>query len=73
MMANCFKCNQRIESAAAPDDRWETPGYASLFRGGFSYGSTLYDAVADGVHVEIIVCDDCLREAKGTTRMREVK
>ena len=73
-MPKCFKCCKIIESAG-PDDAdetiWQMPDGVH-FSGGFNYGSSLYDAGVDGIHVEIIICDKCIEWAQNTERMREV-
>lgn len=43
---------------------WEAPSGGVLFDGGDNFGSTLYDSLMDGIHVMLIVCDDCLKERK---------
>ena len=81
-MPKCFKCDKPIEAAwgcDTPEEEekhaWQGPGGATLFEGGFTFGSALYDAPIDGVYVEIIVCDECLKQAKqrGEEVMREIK
>ena len=81
-MPRCFKCDKAIEAAWVPvtpdqeeGDAWKGPGGATLFEGGFTFGSALYDAPVDGVYVEVIICDECLKQAKlrGEEVMREIK
>jgi hypothetical protein len=43
-------------------DTWEMPDNAVHFRGGGSYGSRRYDTLMDGITVELIVCDACLKK-----------
>jgi hypothetical protein len=73
-MAKCFKCDSEIKAAWKsdnPDEVWECP-CGVHFEGGWNFGSSLYDAMMDGIHVEIIICDDCIQVAQGTDKMREV-
>lgn len=73
-MPNCFKCDTEIKSAVIESDEktiWEMPAGVH-FTGGWNFGSTIYDAFADGIQVELIICDPCLKEAKNTNRIREV-
>lgn len=49
-------------------ETWEYPGGATLFQGGWTFGSSLYDAELDGISVEIIVCDECLTKYKANIR-----
>jgi hypothetical protein len=65
----CFKCERDIEGAGLA--AWETPG-GVLFEGGWNYGSTLYDAAWDGLYAQVVICDDCVKAARGTRRLREV-
>ena len=83
-MPKCFKCEKEIECAyillppadsseSIPhtnDDTWNAPAGAVSFEGGHNFGSTIYDALIDGITVEIIVCDDCLKAA-GDDRKKE--
>jgi hypothetical protein len=74
-MVRCFKCEKEIKAAVVSDDdkdTWEMPDGVH-FSGGWNFGSSLYDAMMDGLHVEIVVCDDCIKAAQGTDRMREVQ
>lgn len=60
----CFKCEKEMESAVVNGDPWEMPSGGVQFEGGWNFGSSLYDAMfGDGIHVEIVVCDECLRTA----------
>lgn len=76
-MVKCFKCEAEIRSAAGPDNKdddrwtWDMPT-GVLFDGGSNFGSTLYDSLFDGKYVQIVVCDDCVKAAQGTERLREV-
>jgi len=38
------------------------PDNAVIFTGGTNFGSTVVDALVDGIEFEIIICDDCLKE-----------
>ena len=57
---------------------WEMPAGAVSFDGGWNFGSQLYDAATvepDGsrVHVQLVVCDACLRDAVSRGLAREVR
>ncbi len=79
MNCQCFKCEKAMEPAcdATPipphpkGTAWDYPLNGILFEGGYNFGSRLYDAMMDGVYVEVIICDECMRSAQGTDRMRE--
>jgi hypothetical protein len=71
----CFKCEKEIRPACEPrseNDIWKSP-CAVLLQGGSNFGSTLYDSFVDGIAVQVIICDDCIKTAQGTDRLREVK
>ncbi len=72
MTVRCFKCDGPVKPAANGADAWECP-QGVHFEGGWNFGSSLYDAMVDGVSVELVICDPCLKEARGTPRLREVK
>lgn len=75
-MAKCFKCEKTIICAVVSDvvdDVWSMPCNAVHFHGGSNFGSSIYDSMADGIAVEILVCDECLTAAKNTDKLREVK
>lgn len=72
MSCKCFKCEKDMQEAG-PYDAWEMPLGGVLFEGGWNYGSSLYDALADGIHVEVVICDDCLETAKKQGRTREMR
>lgn len=69
----CFKCEKELVSAVVDGDPWEFPSGGVLFAGGWNFGSELYDAMIDGIYVDIAICDDCLKVAKGDDRMREMR
>lgn len=57
----CFKCEKPIECSAP---QWDMPGGAVVFDGGDNFGSTIYDAMQDGIMVRLLICDDCLEKHK---------
>lgn len=69
----CFKCEEDMGCAVTDGDPWEMPCDGVQFEGGFNFGSSLYDAMMDGIYVEVVICDDCLKAAQGTDRIREMK
>lgn len=71
-VVSCFKCENKINSAISNITSWDAP-QGVHFTGGWNFGSSLYDAMLDGVHAEIVICDGCLSKAKGTDRLRDVK
>ncbi len=75
-MAKCFKCSKKIGCAVKSrkvNDIWMMPCDAVLFEGGSTFGSAIYDSMVNGIYVEILICDGCLKKAKGTDRLRERK
>ncbi len=77
-MTKCFKCEKEIGAAYIqeepdPSTSWEAPCGGVSFEGGWNFGSALYDAMMDGIYVEVVICDDCLAAAKGSDRMREMQ
>ncbi len=72
-MVRCFKCKKIIKSAIINSDIWEMPLNAVVFRGGYNYGSSVYDSLVDGIQVEVIICDDCLRKNKNKSLIRNIK
>jgi hypothetical protein len=74
-MPNCFKCEKNIVSAVVSDkeiDIWQMPCDAVLLDGGSTFGSSIYDSMVDGIGILIIICDECLKAAKGTGRLKEI-
>lgn len=66
----CFHCETIIERAG-PDSFsvWEIPSGAVVFHDGGNYGSSLYDsACPGGTHVDVLICDDCLKDRKSLVR-----
>jgi hypothetical protein len=74
-MIRCFKCEQPIKAAvvrANEEMMWTCPAGVQ-FCGGWNFGSSLYDAMLPGnPHVEIVICDKCIKKAQGSERIREV-
>ncbi len=70
MKCSCFKCGKSMSSGyltlsnAVEQENysWEAPFDGVSFRGGWNI---------DGLYVEVVICDDCLRAAKGTDRLTE--
>jgi hypothetical protein len=75
-MPKCFKCERAMDSALAKKTTgniWDCPGSGVNFTGGGSYGSGLYDRLIDGVYVQLLVCDGCLKKHKKLLRIRKDK
>lgn len=80
----CIRCGEPIQPAVFPGPgetehavAWECPADAVLFDGGWSFGSTLYDAMmaddnGNHVYVQVVVCDPCIKSAvhRGLARER---
>ena len=67
MRPKCFKCEKDIKAAVRNpeyNDYWEMPSKAIDLCGGYNYGSSLYDAMMDGVTIQVVICDDCLKKNK---------
>ncbi len=71
-MTKCFKCEKELKCAVMGGDVWNAPIGAVCLEGGYNFGSAIYDALMDGMTVEIMVCDDCLKAA-GDDRKKEHK
>lgn len=75
---HCFKCDKEIlpfgwgTEEEMAKEVWEVP-CGVLFEGGWNSGSSLYDAGFDGIYVKIVVCDECVAEAKGSSRLKEFR
>jgi hypothetical protein len=61
-----------MQAACVNSDPWEMPSGGVHFEGGWNFGSALYDAMMDGIHVEVVVCDECLKVASSVMK-REMK
>jgi hypothetical protein len=75
-MAKCFKCETAIEGCFESKEEkfvWEVPHNAVAFEGGSNFGSSIYDSFTDGISVQVVICDECLKAAKGTDKLREIK
>lgn len=55
-MINCFKCEKSLEDIGDIQ-----PMYGVAFVTYGHYGSTYFDPM-DGTSIEIVICDDCLKE-----------
>ena len=65
----CIRCDRPMNPACkiADDEKekfamyaWMLPSGGVTLRGGSNYGSTVYDAMIDGVGLEVILCDECI-------------
>jgi hypothetical protein len=63
-MCKCFKCQKDITSAISDTSPWDAPNGGVVLSGGNNYGSTLYDSLVDGISIEVVICDECLKIAK---------
>ena len=66
----CFKCEKPILSAVrseSAEDFWDCP-QGVVLSGGGNFGSRLYDGWMDGIYIEIVICDDCLKANKKLIR-----
>ena len=64
----CFRCRKLVLPVIPGGSPWDCPAGAVRLRGGNACGSALYDAAGDGVEVELLVCDACLRAHERLTR-----
>lgn len=71
----CFKCGKVIESSykTSEIDGWDAPAGGVHFEGGWNYGSSIYDAMLDGIHAELVICDECLVFGKGAGTVRDMR
>ena len=74
----CLVCARPIKAAMSDCEPWDAPAGAVSFDGGWSFGSTIYDALmveADGksTFITLVVCDDCLRLAVRRGAVIEVR
>lgn len=60
----CFKCFKKLESAM-PGFMYNQPSDAVRFIATGHYGSTVFDPMHGGIHLEINICDECMKEHKG--------
>ena len=70
-MPKCFKCENEVLCSFHDEDEqriWEMPSSASLFEGGATFGSAVYDSMTGGPGVEVLICDECLKEHKHLLR-----
>jgi hypothetical protein len=63
-MCKCFKCQKDITASMPTISPWEAPDGGVVLSGGNNYGSTIYDSLVDGISVEVVICDECLKTAK---------
>jgi hypothetical protein len=52
---------------------WDCPAEGLNFTGGGSFGSRLYDRLMDGIYVQLLICDNCLKKHKKLLRIRKDK
>ena len=78
--ARCICCERLIEPACKTDSEeeyiemsWEMPSDAVSMDGGANFGSTLYDSMMDGIGIEMVICDECIKKAKEKGFIRETK
>jgi len=72
----CFKCEKTIRGVCFDNKAekvWIMPDEALVFHGGGSFGSRIYDALINGIFVDILICDDCLRKHRELLRERKTK
>jgi hypothetical protein len=69
--AKCFKCEKEMSTAMSGGDEetWVWP-VGVVLTGGDNFGSSIYDAAMDGIMVQVVICDNCLK--KHNTLFREV-
>lgn len=68
----CFVCGNPIEASVSSSHiclAWDVPQGVS-FIGGSNFGSKHFDAAVDGIHLQIVICDECIE--KNRDRGREV-
>ena len=71
VQAHCICCERLIKPACKTESEeeyinmsWEMPDDAVSMDGGGSFGSSLYDSMMDGIGIEIVICDECIKKAK---------
>ena len=68
--SKCFCCDKDIDSAMTDTDPWNSPSDALCFVVTGSFGSTYFDKLCypEGVNIEVIICDECMRSNKDKIR-----
>lgn len=74
----CFRCGKVLEQALPGATMHRHPSGGVVFRGYGNYGSTVYDPVrgysgSRSEHLEINICDDCLKAAFTAVMHTEVR
>ena len=80
MFVRCLKCDKVMDSgikcASKKEERemaWDMPGGGVVFYGGCNYGSSIIDALVDGVEVKIVICDICISKALDTGKALKIR
>ena len=66
---SCFKCDKKLKSAFRTNNA--PPLDASVFWGGFTYGSQ-FDALASGKDLELNICDTCIKDGLKNKLIKKV-
>jgi hypothetical protein len=53
------------------EDAWKIPLNGVSLEGGSNFGSGVYDALVDGVVIDVVICDKCIQRARDNGRVRE--
>lgn len=76
-IVRCARCDAKLRSAGRGAPAEECPADGSVFRGGWSYGSGLYDTahpMSPVSHIEIVLCDECIKKLRvHKSRLRVIK
>ena len=72
----CFGCGKETGTAVSlknGQDDFSTPPNGTVFTAHGNFGSGVFDPMVHGKRLEIFVCDDCLREPKGSVYQVTIK
>lgn len=80
MFVRCLKCDKVMDSGIRCDSKeeerdmaWDCPINGIVFRGGHNYGSSIIDAMIDGIEVKIVICDSCISKALDTGKALKIR
>lgn len=71
----CIKCEGYVRCTVRTEDLEDYYHFprGAVMDGGGNFGSALYDSFFDGVAIQLLICDDCLRAHKNLYREIKIK
>lgn len=69
----CLKCGKQLADASGDPKAFNQPYEGTAFTTNGHYGSTVFDLFSSDELLEIVICDECMKEAAQANRVLRLR